>query len=65
MGAPRVTDAAIRRAIVASQQAGIIIGSVTVNNVDGTVRIEVQKPDAVDEDKIDVQTLTPKRWGKG
>lgn len=65
MGAPRVTDAAIKRAIVAAQEAGIIIGSVTVNNIDGTVRIEVQKPESIDGTKDNVQPLVPKKWGKG
>ncbi|MBT3142885.1 hypothetical protein KL867_17590 [Ruegeria litorea] len=65
MGAPKVTDALITRTIKAAQIAGIPIGAITVNNVEGTVRIETAQPESVDEQKTNVRTLAPKKWGKG
>ena len=65
MGAPRVTEAAIQRAINAAKGTGIPIGAVIINNFDGTVRIEVQSPEAVDAAPEAVQRSTPKQWNKG
>lgn len=65
MGAPRVTEAAIQRAIKAAQLSGIQIGAVTVNNVDGTVRIEALGAKAVDEKTIKMASSTPKQWDRG
>lgn len=65
MGAPRVTEAAIQRAIKAMQEAGISIGAVVVNNVDGTVRIEASDPKPVDEQIKKVASSTPKQWNRG
>jgi predicted transcriptional regulator len=64
MGAPRVTETAIHRAIKAAQETGIRIGAVIVNNVEGTVRIEVQSTEHVDVKTNNVQRF-PKKWGKG
>lgn len=65
MGAPRVTDAAIKRAISAAQEAGIPIGAVVVNNVEGSVRIEVQQPKVtMDPEPNVVQLRQPKAWPK-
>ncbi|UWQ30205.1 hypothetical protein [Leisingera sp. M523] len=65
MAAPRVTEAAIQRAIKAAQDTGIPIGAVIVNNLDGTVRIEVQVPESLDEHPKVVPPLAPKKWNKG
>ncbi len=64
MGAPRVTESAIHRAIKAAQESGIQIGAVVVNNLEGTVRIEVQSAESVDEKPSNVQSF-PKKWAKG
>lgn len=64
MGAPKVTDAAIKRAISAAQASDLPIGAVIVNNIDGTIRIEVQNPETLDEPKKDVQPRQPKAWPK-
>lgn len=65
MGAPRVSEAAIQRAINAAKGTGIPIGAVIVNNTDGTVRIEVQSPETVDEQPKAVQKSGPKKWKQG
>ena len=65
MGAPRVTEAAIQRAIKAAQDTGIPIGAVIINNTDGTVRIEVLRPESMDAKSKAVQPSGPKKWGKG
>lgn len=65
MGAPRVTEAAIQRAINAAKGTGIPIGAVIINNTDGTVRIEVQNPEAVDEAPRGMQKSSPKKWKQG
>jgi predicted transcriptional regulator len=65
MGAPRVTEAAIQRAIKAAQLSGIQIGAVTVNNVDGTVRIEALGAKAVDEKSTKMASSSPKQWDRG
>lgn len=64
MGAPKVTDAAIRRAISAAKDSDLSIGAVIVNNIDGTIRIEIQRPESVDEEEKDVQISKPKAWPK-
>lgn len=65
MGAPKVTDAAIKRAINAAQGAGIPIGAVVVNNVEGSVRIEVLRPEVtLDAEPDVVQLRQPKAWPK-
>lgn len=65
MGAPRVTEAAIQRAIKAAQLSGIQIGAVTVNNVDGTVRIESMEAKPVDEKTTKMASSSPKQWDRG
>lgn len=65
MGAPRVTEAAIQRAINAAKGTGIPIGAVIINNTDGTVRIEVQNPEIVDATPKPMQRSSPKQWSKG
>ena len=63
MGAPKVTDAAIKRAISAAQESGILIGAVVVNNVDGSVRIEVKDPKLDVKSEV-VQLKQPRAWPK-
>lgn len=65
MGAPRVTEAAIQRAINAAKGTGIPIGAVIINNTDGTVRIEVQSLETVDGHTKAVQMSSPKKWKQG
>lgn len=65
MGAPRVSEAAIQRAISAAQSAGIPIGAVIVNNVDGTVRVETQAPSRSDGTPVARKAAAPKQWGEG
>ena len=61
MPAPKVTDKAIQRAISATQEAGIPIGAIIVNNSDGTIRIEAQQPAHLDDTKPTGQA-GPKKW---
>ncbi|UWS81045.1 hypothetical protein N1037_08555 [Phaeobacter sp. G2] len=65
MGAPRVSEAAIQRAINAAKGTGIPIGAVIINNTAGTVRIEVQSPETVDAPLKAVQKSGPKKWNQG
>ena len=65
MGTPRVTEAAIQRAINAAKGTGIPIGAVIINNTTGTVRIEVLGPETVDDHPQAVQKSGPKKWKQG
>lgn len=60
MAAPRATEAAIRRALAAWKDAGLVVGQMEVTR-DGDVIIKAPQ---IDETAKPVQTAQPKPWRK-
>jgi len=61
MTAAPATKAAIQRAIVAAQAAGLVIAAVVIGR-DGSVRIEAGQPESLDHPPDAVQPSRPKQW---
>lgn len=62
MGAPAASQAAIKRALDAAKDCGLMVTGFTVSK-DGTIQVETAAA-SVDSDSSNVQPLRPKQWAK-